>query len=63
MNSLTQQELHCFKEALNTTETLENIMNHPIMKLLIMEQPEAVQNVKLDWFDKSNGPLDATEQE
>ena len=25
------------------------------MKLLMIEQPEAVQNVKLDWFNRSNG--------
>lgn len=25
------------------------------MKLLMIEQPEAVQNVKLDWFNRSDG--------
>ena len=51
MDSLTPQELACFKNEF----TLQNILNDPIMKLIMIEQPEAVQNVKLDWFNRSDG--------
>ena len=54
MNALTPQELECFKDE----ENLSNILNHPIMKLLMIEQPEAVQNVKLDWFNRNDGPVE-----
>jgi len=56
MNSLTPQELECFKNEFTTTaENIQNILNHPIMKLIMIEQPEAVQNVKLDWFNRRDG--------